>query len=376
MTNITRLIKKQVQINKMAREIEILTRTIEEVESNMAPVIARMDAAKNVKKEKAAIHESKKALIGNLQAASGLLNGAQDMSAAEILEARINRLKINKLESDMLESEIEVLKAQMVIETEQTAAKVEIAKLSDLKTQLHEKSADVVNLKDDYKKSNLAWILKFLAEESTLQSKNTKHVNGDTLLKVEHLSAENTALKEQNTALKDDIQTILEKSTATSDEFIAGLKHTIAAGVAQNLAQADEIETLKAIVSAGQAQRLAHASEFQALEASSRTQADNLQSLLEINRSQALDIKSLNTRNQTQDDEIRSLKAFITQAQKDMDTKAASKIKDLEGKIMGLEGKLQIMKPLVSSSTYTMSLEKTETLLTISVSHWSSGPLP
>jgi len=343
--DIPRLIKKQVQIKNMSREIERLTFEQAELKASLEPTTSKIDALQRQVNELAATYQSKMATIGEIKSTPNALTITKDMSATAVLEARKVQARLAKLELETMESEIEMLEAQILVDAEKVAAHAKVSDLEATQTKLEEMTADIVVLKSEYQKANLAWISKFSDEESTLQTTTNKDETNDPLIKLEQVSAENKALKEQ-------IRAMLEKSIATSDEFVVGLQQAIAAGTAQNYAQATEIETLKAIISADKAQHQAQITE--------------LQSLYEQSQAQALDVQSWRAYNKSQADEIHSLKTFITKAQKDMDTKAASKIKDLEDRVTGLWGKIQIMKPLVSSGTRSMSLVKSETLLTVS----------
>ncbi|PVH78790.1 hypothetical protein DL98DRAFT_655833 [Cadophora sp. DSE1049] len=305
------LIKKQVQIKNMARDIERLTFNLAELQSVLDPATAKIDALQKQVNELAIAYQSKMAAIGEIKGTPNVLTITKDMSAAAILETRKTQARLAKLELETMESEIEMLEAQILVDAEKAVIHTKVSDFEATRAKLAVLTADIVVLKTEYQKSNLAWISKFSAEESTLQSNNAKDGTNDALTKLEQVSAENKALKEQ-------IQVMLDKSTAASDDIVTDLKHTIAAGTAQNQANAMEIESLKAIISAGQAQ----------------------------NQGQANELQSLHAQNQAQVNELQSLKAYITQAQKDMDAKMNFKIMDLEGKVIGLEGKLEIMKPL------------------------------
>ncbi|KAH6719643.1 hypothetical protein BKA61DRAFT_667564 [Leptodontidium sp. MPI-SDFR-AT-0119] len=263
------LIKKQVKIHKMVRDVQSLTKQIGEMEKVCEPVNVRLEALQKRLTELIASHQSKRMAIGQIQSSS--LNSTQGMSAADTLEARKARAKVAKLELEAMESEIEVLEFQVLVDAEHAAAETSSSKLKAAEIAISEMSSAIVELKSDYEKCNSAWVSKYSIEESTYGSGDADGGQvRDTLGKLEQASRENTALQMKVAELSNDIETV-------------------------KAAAAEEIRLLKAVDSVA----------LKASEAKVLAQAK----------------------------ELESLKAFTTCAQKDIDTKSDEKIKALEGKI-------------------------------------------
>ena len=86
--DIPRLIKKQVQIKNMSREIERLTFEQAELKASLEPTTSKIDALQRQVNELAATYQSKMATIGEIKSTPNALTITKDMSATAVLEAR------------------------------------------------------------------------------------------------------------------------------------------------------------------------------------------------------------------------------------------------------------------------------------------------
>ncbi|KAH7360879.1 hypothetical protein BKA65DRAFT_577896 [Rhexocercosporidium sp. MPI-PUGE-AT-0058] len=280
------LVKKQVKISKMVRDVQVLTDQVEKMKKAHDPTFAHLETLQKGLTDAIDAHQFKMMMIGQIQSSANGPNSTQNMSAAETLEARKARAKVAKLELEAMESEIELLEFQVLVDAERAAAETASAQFRAAEITLGEMSSTIVELKADYEKSNAAWIAKYAIEESTNGGGGGGRPD-DTLGKLERMSIENTALQMKVAELSKKIEAV----KAAADKKICLLEE-------QNRALTQAASSVDSVaLKASEAKVLAQAKELE------------------------------------------SLKAFITRAPKDIDATSAQKIRALEGKI-------EIMKPI------------------------------
>ncbi|CZT50570.1 uncharacterized protein RSE6_11581 [Rhynchosporium secalis] len=236
------LLKKEVQIAGMLREINSINDRIHEMQRIFEPANAHLERLQQAYQDIVAVHQSKLQLIEQTKATSNVPNGTQDLSRAAIIDAHKAKTKVAKLEFEAMEIEIEVLEAYDLFEAEKSAMETKFADFKAFQVTLEKKSVAVAGLKDDYEQSNIAWIAKYKDGESTAAPATDVTVH-DALGSLKQVSEENTTLQ------KKVLELSAEKGAAADEVHVLNQRvMALAAAEAKIQAQAQELAALTAFV--------------------------------------------------------------------------------------------------------------------------------